>query len=287
MSLLIYTATIGDEMRPETKASIEAQITDVPFDWEIGFHNPFPGQKMRNVVAQYQRARELCLAGGYDALLTVEHDMILPSNAVEKLYRTDAPVVYGVYMLRHGTPTLNAWRYEGSRNLGMSLSLYPDEVRAAMRRGWVEVCGTGWGCTLIRREVLERLQIHSNNESDAGDITFSTECIRTGIKQIARFDVLCGHILPDGRVLRVGDKMGVVARVLAQENVTVNVEGSTVAMKKGRYYSIPYELGYELQRAGFVQITNEGTEREIATLTPDLETAVATVTKRKPKKNAN
>lgn len=285
MKLLVFTPTIGDEMRPETRASIEAQITDVPFDWEISFHNPYPGQKMRNVVAQYQRAQEMAWAGGYDALLTVEHDMILPHDAIQKLYYTDAPVVYGVYMLRHGTPTLNAWQYVSNRNLGMSLSLYPDEVRRAIKRGWVEVCGTGWGCTLIRREVLERLTIHSASESDAGDITFSTECVRAGIKQIARFDVLCGHILPDGRVLEVSETMGIIARVYALQTFNALVEGQSVPMKQGRYYSIPLDVGQDLARAGYVQITNEG--RETADMPQELETATPTVTKRKGRKRAN
>lgn len=284
MTILVYTPTIGDGPRAETLRSVSQQ-TFTDYDHEISWHNPFPGKKMQNVVAQYQRAQQICLAGGYDALLTVEHDMTLPPDAIQKLYYTDSPVVYGVYMLRHGTPTLNAWQYVGNRNLGMSLSLYPDEVRKATRRGWVEVCGTGWGCTLIRREVLERLQIHSASESDAGDITFSTECVRAGIKQIARFDVPCGHILPDGRVLEVSKNMGIIARVYALQTFNALVDGQSIPMKQGRYYSIPLDIGEDLARAGYVRVTNEG--RETADATPEMETATPTVTKRRGRKRAN
>lgn len=265
MRLLVYTPTIGDEMRAETRASIESQITDIEFDWEIGFHNPFQGvdfSKTKNVVAQYQRAQEMCLAGGYDALLTVEHDMIIPPDTIGKLCATDALVVYGIYMLRHGTPCLNAWQYINKANLGMSLSLYPDEIKEAREQGWWEVCGTGWGCTLIRREVLESYKIHSKGDQDAGDISFAHHCVKAGIRQIARFDVPCGHILPDGFVLDPYKNGGIVSRVEALVAMNALVGGVSMPLKQGRYYTMPPDDARDLQRAGYVRITNDSDSQD-------------------------
>lgn len=251
-------------MRAETKASIEAQITDIKCTWEIGRHNPFPGEKMKNVVAQYQRARQMALEGGFDALLTVEDDMVIPQDAVQKLYETDAPVVYGVYMLRHGTHTLNAWQYINKRNLGMSLSLYPDEAKKGFEQGWLQVCGVGWGCTLIRREVLEAVQIYSNEPTDAGDLTFARNCQDAGFVSIARFDVPCLHIEPDGNVLDPRKNDGTVSRVYALTDLVANVGGSSQVMKKGRYYTVPNEIGSELARAGYVTVTNHDDSQQEA-----------------------
>lgn len=249
---------------------------------------------MENVVAQYQKAWKMALGGGYDALLTLEHDMVIPPNAVQKLYDTDSPVVYAIYMLRHGIPTLSAWQYINNRALGMSLSLYPDEVRKGRQQGWLEVCGVGWGCTLIRREVLERVTVRSTGASDAGDMAFATDCVRGNIRQIARFDVPCEHIMPDGTVLHPY-RGGIVARVLALQTLNARVGRESLPMKKDRYYTIPPEDAYELQRAGYVKIQNidedqdqfsEGFDvsgRETADAQPVMETAVAPVTKRKPK----
>ena len=248
--VLIYTATIGDQMRAETKASIEAQVTDVDITWEVGKHNPYPGEKMKNVVAQYQRARQMALEGGYDALLTVEDDMVIPSHAVQRLWDSSGAIVYGVYMLRHGTKTLSAWQYINDSALGMSLSLYPDEVRKYWAQGWARVCGVGWGCTLIRREVLERVQIYSAEPTDAGDLTFARNCQDAGFVSIARFDVPCLHIEPDGNVLDPRKNDGTVSRVYALTDLVANVGGSSLPMKKGRYYTVPNEIGSELARAG-------------------------------------
>lgn len=258
-------------MRPETIASIEGQKTNVPYVWEVGYHNPYP-EKVRNVVAQYQRARELCLAGNYEALLTVEDDMILPPNTVSKLMGTDAAVVYGVYMLRHGVPTLSAWRYENDHDLGMSLSLYPHEVKAHIKKGWARVSGVGWGCTLIRREVLERQEIHSMGGGDAGDLTFGTECLRNGFLQIARFDVPCGHICPNGEVLEIHNMNGIVGRVYSLQDFNANVNNVSVPMKKGSYYTIPVDVARELARGGYVNITNFNVDEEIEREQPDIAT---------------
>ena len=295
--LLIFTPTYADGPLAVTMESVSQQ-TFTDYDHEVSWlDNPLPGRKMQNVVAQYQKAWKMALAGNYDALLTVEHDMVLPANAVQKLWDTDAPVVYGVYMLRHGVPTLSAWQYVNNRNLGMSLSLYPHEVRKGREQGWLEVCGVGWGCTLIRREVLERVTVRSTGAADAGDMAFATDCVRGNIKQIARFDVPCEHILPDGTVLHPY-KGGIVARVLALQTVNARVGRESVPMKKDRYYTIPPEDAHELARAGYVKITNmdgdqdpfdEGFDlsgRETADAPPTVERAVANVTKRKPKSKA-
>lgn len=254
--LLIFTPTIGDQMRAETKASIEAQVTDIDYVWEVGYHNPYPGEKMRNVVAQYQRAWQMALDGGYDALLTVEDDMVIPANAMQTLYETNAPVVYGVYMLRHGTYTLNTWQYINNHALGMSLSLYPKELKAYIKQGWGQVCGVGWGCTLIRRHVLEQIEIRSDS-TDAGDLAFARSCLGLGIKQIARFDVPCGHITPEGEILEPYKNGGIVSRVYCLQPVVVDVVGKSVPMRAGTYYSVPPDVANALARAGYVRITND------------------------------
>lgn len=281
MSLLIFTATYGDGPRPETVRSVSQQ-TYTDYVYEVSYHNPFPGERnMANIVAQYQRARQMCLAGNYEALLTVEHDMAIPPDAVQKLYETDAPVVYGVYMLRHNSHTLNAWQYVNNRNMGMSLSLYPKELKAARAKGWAQVSGVGWGCTLIRREVLERLTVHSNGGGDAGDLAFATDCLRAGIKMIARFDVPCLHIEPDGTVLEPYRNGGIVNRVYALTDVTVNVDGQSKPLRKGHYYSLPPDVAGDLQRAGYVRLTND--ELETADAAP-VQRETATPKQRRVKK---
>lgn len=283
--LLIFTPTYDDLLRPETVASVETQQFDGEVDWVINEENPYPGRDMRNVCVQFQSGRQMALEGGYDAMLSVEHDMVLPPGAVQALYDTDAPVVYAVYALRHGSSVVNLFRKEGSKNIGMSLSLFPAELKRAREQGTVEVSGAGFGCTLFRREALERAPFRFNTH--APDIPFAVDCLHRGILQIGRADVSCGHI-HNNVILNPWSGGGVIARVLALQDMTANVDGESKSLKHGRYYSIPVHVATELQRAGYVQITNNidemGNVREVAVSPAMTNRETAEVRKIKPRR---
>ena len=256
MRVLAFTPTYGSALRPETVASIVGQRWAGELVWEVGRFNPFPPPDLRNVVEQYRRGRERALAGGFDALWTVEHDVVLPPDALERLWGAGGAVVYGVYLFRHGANVVNALEWVGDRNIGMSLSLAPRALARAQRMGEVEVSGAGFGCTLMRREVLERIPFRPDGEQ-APDIPFATDCLRAGVRQVARFDVLCGHV-NDGEVLTMAEERGnggVTVEVL--QDVTAGVEGTSVRLVRGSVRPLPVETAQELARAGYVRIRRE------------------------------
>lgn len=180
-SLLVFTPAWGFGPQPLTLETIAALEWDGTLTHEIGWHNPYPSADWRNVTAQYMRARELFLAGDYDALLTVEHDMVIPSDAAALLWQADAPVAYGVYRLGMGL-TLNA--------RGMGGHLCKDRIETDI----ADVLGVGLGCTLIRRSVLEAIEFRYHELTGTCDESFATDCIQHGYRQVARFDVACGHM---------------------------------------------------------------------------------------------
>jgi len=266
---------------PETVASVEAQEFDGELDYEIDDRNLHDGRSMLEVCEKYRDARQMALDGGYDALLTVEHDMVLPDGCVQKLWDTPAPVVYAAYMLRHGRPVVNLFRKEGNKNLGMSLSLYPQLFKQAKKQGVIQVSGAGMGCTLFRREAMERAPFRVFEEKPP-DLAFASDCVRRGVLQMGRFDVVCGHINDEtGEELKLDDETGITARVLALQDVTVNIDGVSVVLKHDRYYSMPVAIAREYVRVGFVMITNEidtGVELAVA---EDFETSDPPIVKRR------
>lgn len=180
--LFVFTPTYGDKLRPETVAGIEAQQFAGTLDYRIGRHNPYPDGDLRNVTAQYALARQLFLGGEWDALLAVEHDMVIPPHAAQTLYDSDGDVVYGAYLLRQGY-VLNTRRMDGSV-LGQRP---PDDC--------AETPGLGFGCTLMRRSVLERIAFRPDPATGTCDATFAADCAAAGVRQVVRFDVACGHIV--------------------------------------------------------------------------------------------
>jgi hypothetical protein len=277
MRVLVYTPVYGEYLS-ECRASVLGQVFSGVWDWTIDDDDPYPPPDLRNVQAKYKRAWAATLAGGYDALLTVEQDMLLPPDALQKLWDAGGEFVYGVYMLRHRSNVINAWRYEGNRNMGMSLSLYPRELAQLRQAGeLVRVSGVGWGCTLIRRSVVERMPLHDGNGTClACDIPLAIDCLRAGIVLQAHFGVLCGHV-EEGKVLMVDDNTLDVTKVVALQRVTVNNDGQTVVLEPDKRYILNAALVIDLVRAGYVRAV----PIEQALTTPAAEQAVMPAGKRR------
>lgn len=221
----------------------------------ISLDNPFGIEgRHKNTLHQYQKARQRVLDEGFDALVTFEHDMIVPDYGLQKLWDTPAPIVYGVYMLRHKAHCINAFFHvTDSPNLQKSMTYRPGEHRAAVKRGWARVTGVGFGFTLIRREVLENIEFHSTDGNYAPDWGLAVDATRATIKQIARFDVLCGHIDQDGKVLwphKEGSKPKMKVKILKQF-----VSGQLY--KPGQVVDIDQEKIDDFKRAGYIQILED------------------------------
>jgi hypothetical protein len=249
---LIWTPSYGGLLREETMRTVKGQLFDGEAHHVVHFEQPHKAPDNRNVLYQFQMARERALKRGYDALLTVEHDMWLPVMALKMLWATGAPVAYGVYVLRHGASVLNAWEYvPGSRNLGESLSIHPRKLAKAQKQGVVPVSGVGFGCTLIRREALEAIPFRSGEKgSEAPDVPFATDCLRAGLGQVAHFGVVCGHYDPAAdRWLWPFAEVGSVTCVALQDVTTKS--GKLVA---GQRCELPVDEAKELSRAGYIRL---------------------------------
>lgn len=256
MRILAFTPTFDDAMRPETKASMNAQQFDGTLDWIISKDNPYKIPDHRNVLAQYRAGRERCIASGYDALLTFEHDMILPDErAVQRLAETPGDVIYGVYVLRHGAYVLNAYEYINNHALGESLSLHPEKAEAAKGQSAVRVSGIGWGCTLIHRHVLEMFEFPEvDAENPAHDVTFAKECNAANLMQMAQFNVLCGHVSREVTLWPYHAYAAVHRTVRAKYTMNVWENGSSLHVVAGEEYSLLAETAINLERANYVEI---------------------------------
>lgn len=151
--------------------------------------------KYGNLAAKHNRARHMALDGGYDALLFVENDMILPPDALTKLAAVKADVAYGLYVNRHGWRKWLAYTYIDDLG-GVSLSDDKDKARAAWGKV-IDTVGAGMGCTLIRRNVLEHIWFRvPPGERAADDWQFAIDCQAAGFRQAHDLSVHCGHIVP-------------------------------------------------------------------------------------------
>ena len=264
MNVLAFTPTHGDALKRETVESVRSQDWGGTLHHEISRHNPHTAaDRWRNVQAQFVRARDMALSGDYDALWLVEHDMDVPPDAIAKMAATDADVVYGVYLFRHRSYTISAFRYENNRNIGMSLMQYPAELERAKRAGEWEVSGVGFGCTLIRTDVLKRIPFRGGVKGNRyPDTPFSQDCVTAGIRQVARFDVPCLHWCEDTSkwLHPYVHSIGKMMQVEALQTVNINVKGQTIRLVEGENAELPVDAAHDAERAGFVRIIASAAE---------------------------
>lgn len=169
---------------------------------------PIPGgdpkrTKYADVTAKHNHARQVALDAGYDAVFFVENDMVLPPDALHKLLAVDADVAYGLYCGRHGWHT---WlcALELQEHGALWLSERPDEALAR----WGQIIpsyGVGFGCTLVRRNVLEAVpfRLEPTNEDVSDDWIFALDCRAAGFRQAHHLGVVCGHVAARGGSARI------------------------------------------------------------------------------------
>lgn len=248
-------------IRPETRASVKGQQLDEErvseLVWEIGLHNPYPGENHRNVLAQYVRGRQTFLESNCDALLTFEHDMTMPARAVQALWQAlegGAGVAYAPYLLRHGSWVLNTWEYIGDHALGESLSLYPETLASAREAGVVRVCGCGFGCTMMRREVVERFPFRDGGGNQfSPDIPFAYDALYAGVVSVGVMDVACDHFDGGLRLKPFGGATSDTIEVEAMQAVWVLDGRQSRKLEVGERYQLGRTLASDLLRAGYVR----------------------------------
>lgn len=147
----------------------------------------------KNNLKKMNKARDLFLAGDYDLFFTVEADMIIPPTALERLslvIKNGADVAYGFYCSRHSS---KRWLVFDETGAEMAPTL-----RAKVLDNWGKVIpswGMGFGCTLVKREVLEKISFRIEEKGAAADAYFAKDVREAGFTQKHDLGVICGHIL--------------------------------------------------------------------------------------------
>ncbi len=94
------------------------------------------------------------------------------------------------------------------------------------------------GCTLIHRNVLEKIKFRTHHENlVADDWMFSLDCRMHGFVQKHDLSVVCGHITPNGEVLWPTNKNDTLHYVefLNMENLVTVDQDHPLELNVGKY----------------------------------------------------
>lgn len=151
--------------------------------------------RWENQCKKLNDARVMALDGCYDALVTVDSDIIVQEDALQRMSAIEADVVYGLIVQRiepyHWNATVKM------RPTGEVVFLTEDPVAARAAWGKVLECeGHGQAISFVRRDALKRIMYRvPHPDRRASDWAFSFDCQKEGIKQVIDLGVVCGHII--------------------------------------------------------------------------------------------
>lgn len=259
MRLLIFTPTwqqdYGTAMHPDCAESVQGQKIAGDMDWLVRWTNAHPIGDHRNVLDHYRHAQAVFLAGHYDALLTVEHDNVLPDeHAVQRLLETPGDVVYAPYMLRHGNYQLSLWQYRSDGRLGASLMHHPAELAAAQAANIWRVCGAGFGCTLFRRHVLEAIPFAPSPRQFCPDLPFAQQALDAEFLSLARLDVPVAHVDHDGYVWQPFQEIPRLPYLATTTVAATVADGTRVQLVAGKWIDLTKPQAKDLFTLGLVYV---------------------------------
>jgi len=176
-------------IEPETFKSIyDLKIPDgydVNFQYFFGYNI----DQIRNLIADW-------VVKGYDYLFSVDSDISFDSDTLEKLLNHNVDVVSGLYIQRKpGQHVLEVYEHNGYG--GVSNIPY-GKIKD---RGLVEIASCGFGCVLVKAQVVKSIGYpqfeyhsaidHTNTVSE--DVDFCRKALEKGFRIWADTTIQCRH----------------------------------------------------------------------------------------------
>lgn len=195
--VMAFTAVY--HLKPETVMGIFSLEWDWPLTILLQRDNP-SGNGWNDHLHQYQRGREAFLAGRYEGMLVIEDDILPPPDTLKrlaKLVEQGADLAYGVYMFRGKVVNVLEKYKKPARNMGESLSVR-GLYRAAVKQGIVDCSGSGLGCVLITRKVLEAIPFNAPKDPGYCDWDWTERVYRAGFVMRADMAIRAGHAIGEG-----------------------------------------------------------------------------------------
>lgn len=191
MSILIAVPTY-ENITPECfKAIYNLKGDSLTFEYVRGYDCA----KARNDIARK------ALSGGYEYVLMVDSDVIIPADALETMLHPATDICFGVYPRKNTQGETELFK-EGTFDFKDRYTIKELDTMESCR---IRIKGGGFGCTLIRTDVFNNLPYpwfefisYENNTFLSEDLSF---CLKASVRYRLEADtrVRCGHV---GRLIQ-------------------------------------------------------------------------------------
>jgi hypothetical protein len=157
----------------------------------------YKGVSRERITKGYNELLDYFFQGDYDYLLTLEADIIPPRYIIEALMAQNKDVISALYMIGpkgNRFPCVFTDKKLKRRNPDGSLTTHIEGIPMNNIDGSIIEAkgGTGLGCCLIKREVLENIGCFRYGEAHC-DMYFHEDAYKFGYKSHVDSSILCKH----------------------------------------------------------------------------------------------
>jgi FkbM family methyltransferase len=184
MKTILIAVPTNKYIEPETMKAIYDLEVPEGYITQFQFFYGYQIDQIRNLIASW--------AENFDYLFAVDSDIVFSKDTLQKMLSYNVPMVSGLYIQRKpGQHILELYRN--------GVNIPYEEIRG---QGLIEVDGCGFGCVLVKSEVIRAIGYpqfvyksaldHANTLSE--DNYFCMKAKSLGFKIYADTNILCEHI---------------------------------------------------------------------------------------------
>jgi glycosyltransferase involved in cell wall biosynthesis len=186
---ILIAIPTAKNIEPTTFKSIYDLIIPEGYEANFQYFYGYNVDQVRNLIADW-------VVKGYDYLFSVDYDISFPPDTLVRLLAHDKDVVSGVYRQRfYDHQTLELFE---NNDRGGYTHIPWQKIKG---KGLVEVGACGFGCVLVKKEVMVKIGYpqflyksaldHSHTFSE--DLFFARRAQQEGFKLYADTSILCDH----------------------------------------------------------------------------------------------
>jgi hypothetical protein len=200
MAKLLFFMPTTENTKSDAPLRMTSQEGAESYDLLVSKDNP-NDDGWKNICLNYEKARKVFMAGEYERMWILEHDILPPKDALKRMLEVavtmDASAVTGLYAFRQ-EPLPNLFMWDGGVPVLGQLWTWKDVQKHWGER--IQVTGGAQGCILLDRASMTGFEF-TLTERRPPDWVLMQHLVAKRIKQIACLDVICGHERESGEIV--------------------------------------------------------------------------------------
>jgi hypothetical protein len=163
----------------------------------IRYTDPGTDTAQQFILRSRNMIRNHFLNGGYTHLFSLECDVFPPTDVIERLLKHNKPIVSGWYFIEQKEKSHPLFVMANILTISGVFNLFVCSFTHSfllITGRLVQTIGNGIGCTLILREVIERIPFRLNpNDNGFDDAFFNQDLWMKGIDHFCDTSLFCEH----------------------------------------------------------------------------------------------